>query len=162
METICREERVFAAFQENCLATKPCSSMVLWSGVCATPKGCLTVAPKPSSSVAPWARPPLIPPPASQTATRHRPRRNSPRLCRPSAPAPSRWRRHSGCAHLAASRRSCVPACRTRFSHPGWSGMIATIESNPSSLLDKKAITFVPCYLSKIQRLPLRVNPLLI
>ena len=29
-----------------------------------------------------------------------------------------------------------------QFSHPGWSGMIATIESNPSSLLDSKAITF--------------------
>jgi uncharacterized protein len=28
-----------------------------------------------------------------------------------------------------------------QFSHPGWSGMVATIESNPSSLLDKKAIT---------------------
>lgn len=29
-----------------------------------------------------------------------------------------------------------------QFSHPGWSGMIATIESNPSSLLDTKKITF--------------------
>lgn len=29
-----------------------------------------------------------------------------------------------------------------QFSHPGWSGMIATIESNPSSLLDSRAITF--------------------
>ena len=29
-----------------------------------------------------------------------------------------------------------------QFSHPGWSGMIATIESNPSSLLDAKTITF--------------------
>ena len=29
-----------------------------------------------------------------------------------------------------------------QFSHPGWSGMIATIESNPSSLLDSKPITF--------------------
>jgi uncharacterized protein YbcC (UPF0753/DUF2309 family) len=29
-----------------------------------------------------------------------------------------------------------------QFSHPGWSGMIATIESNPSSLLDSKSITF--------------------
>ncbi len=29
-----------------------------------------------------------------------------------------------------------------QFSHPGWSGMIATIENNPSSLLDSKKITF--------------------
>ena len=29
-----------------------------------------------------------------------------------------------------------------QFSHPGWSGMIATIESNPSSLLDNRKITF--------------------
>jgi uncharacterized protein YbcC (UPF0753/DUF2309 family) len=29
-----------------------------------------------------------------------------------------------------------------QFSHPGWSGMIATIESNPNSLLDSRAITF--------------------
>ncbi len=29
-----------------------------------------------------------------------------------------------------------------QFSHPGWSGMIATIESNPGSLLDARAITF--------------------
>jgi hypothetical protein len=28
-----------------------------------------------------------------------------------------------------------------QFSHPGWSGMVATLESNPTSLLDKKAIT---------------------
>jgi uncharacterized protein YbcC (UPF0753/DUF2309 family) len=28
-----------------------------------------------------------------------------------------------------------------QFGHPGWSGMIATIENNPSSLLDKKQIT---------------------
>ena len=28
-----------------------------------------------------------------------------------------------------------------QFSHPGWSGMIATIESNPTSLLDKRSIT---------------------
>ena len=29
-----------------------------------------------------------------------------------------------------------------QFSHPGWSGMIATIETNPSSLLDTRPITF--------------------
>lgn len=29
-----------------------------------------------------------------------------------------------------------------QFSHPGWSGMIATIESNPSSLLDARKISF--------------------
>lgn len=29
-----------------------------------------------------------------------------------------------------------------QFSHPGWSGMIATIERNPSSLLDTRKITF--------------------
>lgn len=29
-----------------------------------------------------------------------------------------------------------------QFSHPGWSGMIATIETNPSSLLDTRSITF--------------------
>lgn len=29
-----------------------------------------------------------------------------------------------------------------QFSHPGWSGMINTIESNPSSLLDSRKITF--------------------
>jgi uncharacterized protein YbcC (UPF0753/DUF2309 family) len=29
-----------------------------------------------------------------------------------------------------------------QFSHPGWSGMIATIEANPSSLLDARSITF--------------------
>lgn len=29
-----------------------------------------------------------------------------------------------------------------QFSHPGWSGMIATIETNPSSLLDRRPITF--------------------
>lgn len=29
-----------------------------------------------------------------------------------------------------------------QFSHPGWSGMIATIENNPSTLLDSKKITF--------------------
>ncbi len=28
-----------------------------------------------------------------------------------------------------------------QFSHPGWSGMITTLESNPSSLLDKRKIT---------------------
>ena len=28
-----------------------------------------------------------------------------------------------------------------QFSHPGWSGMIATIESNPTSLLDERKIT---------------------
>ncbi|WP_339888349.1 DUF2309 domain-containing protein [uncultured Flavobacterium sp.] len=28
-----------------------------------------------------------------------------------------------------------------QFSHPGWSGMVATLESNPTSLLDKKSIT---------------------
>lgn len=28
-----------------------------------------------------------------------------------------------------------------QFSHPGWSGMVATLESNPASLLDKKSIT---------------------
>ena len=28
-----------------------------------------------------------------------------------------------------------------QFTHPGWSGMVATLESNPTSLLDKKAIT---------------------
>ncbi|WP_333696151.1 YbcC family protein [Flavobacterium sp.] len=28
-----------------------------------------------------------------------------------------------------------------QFSHPGWSGMVATIESNPNSLLDSKKIT---------------------
>lgn len=28
-----------------------------------------------------------------------------------------------------------------QFSHPGWSGMVATLEHNPSSLLDKKSIT---------------------
>jgi uncharacterized protein YbcC (UPF0753/DUF2309 family) len=29
-----------------------------------------------------------------------------------------------------------------QFSHPGWSGMVATLETNPNSLLDKKSITF--------------------
>ncbi len=29
-----------------------------------------------------------------------------------------------------------------QFSHPGWSGMIATLEANPGSLLDAKPITF--------------------
>ncbi len=29
-----------------------------------------------------------------------------------------------------------------QFGHPGWSGMIATIENNPSSLLDSRQITF--------------------
>lgn len=29
-----------------------------------------------------------------------------------------------------------------QFSHPGWSGMIATIETNPNSLLDTRLITF--------------------
>jgi len=29
-----------------------------------------------------------------------------------------------------------------QFSHPGWSGMVATLEHNPSSLLDAKPITF--------------------
>jgi len=28
-----------------------------------------------------------------------------------------------------------------QFSHPGWSGMVATLESNPTSLLDKRPIT---------------------
>lgn len=28
-----------------------------------------------------------------------------------------------------------------QFSHPGWSGMVATLESNPSSLLDKRSIS---------------------
>ena len=28
-----------------------------------------------------------------------------------------------------------------QFSHPGWSGMVSTLESNPNSLLDKKSIT---------------------
>lgn len=28
-----------------------------------------------------------------------------------------------------------------QFSHPGWSGMVATLENNPTSLLDKKSIT---------------------
>jgi len=28
-----------------------------------------------------------------------------------------------------------------QFSHPGWSGMVATLEANPSSLLDKRSIT---------------------
>ena len=28
-----------------------------------------------------------------------------------------------------------------QFSHPGWSGMIATLEGNPSSLLDERKIT---------------------
>jgi len=29
-----------------------------------------------------------------------------------------------------------------QFSHPGWSGMVATLESNPTALLDKRLITF--------------------
>ncbi|MFD0989113.1 YbcC family protein [Mariniflexile jejuense] len=29
-----------------------------------------------------------------------------------------------------------------QFSHPGWSGMVVTIENNPNSLLDKRKITF--------------------
>lgn len=29
-----------------------------------------------------------------------------------------------------------------QFSHPGWSGMVATLESNPAALLDKRLITF--------------------
>lgn len=28
-----------------------------------------------------------------------------------------------------------------QFSHPGWSGMVATLETNPTSLLDKKSIS---------------------